>query len=722
MTFLNTSAGDLDDAKLIREVVEDGRLGVWQLDSILAEGGMGTVYRAHRADGLYDHDVAIKIVYFDSARFTEAFARERERLARLEHPGIVRIIDGGSTPAGAPYMVMELVDGQPIDVYAQSKALDLRGKVKLFVALCDAIAHAHENQLLHRDIKPDNILVTRDGRIRCIDFGIASDIEGAALQGSATFAYAAPEQIANDGQSTPQSTRSDIFSIGMTIAKVLSGQLPKRREDCSVELAPGSIADPELACLVETCLQRDPALRYDTVQALRRDLLAWLDHRALSACEARMGRLYALRKFARRQRVPLTLGALLLVGLCVAFAVNWLQLQEVRQSRALAQSELERANAYIEQSEFMGGQSMAFVQLQRQLVNQLGDADEVDAYLMDHWRGLHANAAADPHTASLISHALGHHLLAGGRYDEAREVLGAWLEAGYGNAVARREGLRLYGIVLNLSGDSEAAIPSMRELVTYYEVGPLRGSREHLEAAGALARFSRRDEDFSAALALADEQLADDGLSSSDRVFALSFHTQLQIARGDEAGAREGFEELFVLLQQPGSNYDDALRENAARLATARFFYDQLNDPDRAAVMAKQIQSVSEQLNLRSQELFEAQLMLAEIALDRDDRETALSWLGPLQEQDAAGQIPAGNFSARLWLLAAEAALLSGETESVAEILADVGTWPAETGLHRALLERALNGTQSALSEAEQTHLAQSPLLQRLRARLARYR
>jgi serine/threonine protein kinase len=152
------------------------RVGSYRIERVIGEGGMGTVYLAHRDDGEFDQRVALKVVrhglHLDS-RIVRRFREERQILAALNHPGIARLLDGGITDDGLPYFAMDLVDGVPIDRYCDARGCTVDDRLELFARVCDAVAHAHGKQIVHRDIKPSNILVTDTGEPRLLDFGIA---------------------------------------------------------------------------------------------------------------------------------------------------------------------------------------------------------------------------------------------------------------------------------------------------------------------------------------------------------------------------------------------------------------------------------------------------------------------------------------------------------------------------------------------------------------------
>lgn len=235
------------------------RLGPWRLCGDLGEGGMGRVMRAERADGAYEQQVAIKLLRTRGDALSLArLTRERQILAGLRHPHIARLLDGGSTPAGQPYLVMELVDGEPIDRWCDAQGADLARRLVLFDQVCDAVAHAHARLVVHCDIKPSNVLVDGEGQARLLDFGIArlaqadTPDEAPAL----TPAYASPEQLAGATPGTP----SDIFSLGRLLQQLTEAQRP------------AGLRGRALQAIWARAQAEQPAQRYDGVGALRADL------------------------------------------------------------------------------------------------------------------------------------------------------------------------------------------------------------------------------------------------------------------------------------------------------------------------------------------------------------------------------------------------------------------------------------------------------------------
>lgn len=311
----------------------------YRVMSRLGEGGMGVVYLAERDDGGYVQPVALKMLAAaaeGSPILHERFARERQLLARLEHPGIARLLDGGVLSNGKPFLAMEYVDGERIDAWCDRRGLDLRARLALFLKACAAVDYAHRNLVIHRDLKPANILVTSAGEPKLLDFGIArlldDEPQGALTQTgqhAMSMSFASPEQIA----CKPLTTTTDVYSLGAVLYQLMSGRTPFASIGTPVELMNailGSDAVPpsravvgsagrslrvpsDIDAIVMKALRKNPAERYASVAALASDVQR---HLATRPVEARRGqRLYRVRRFVWRNRWPvLAAGVLLALG------------------------------------------------------------------------------------------------------------------------------------------------------------------------------------------------------------------------------------------------------------------------------------------------------------------------------------------------------------------------------------------------------------------------
>jgi tetratricopeptide (TPR) repeat protein len=266
-------------------------VGPYRLTRLLGRGGMGTVYLAERADGAFDHIVAVKLLPVGAMRpaLTRRFLAERQILASMQHPHIARLLDGGVTDDETPYFVMEYVDGVPIDEYCEERAPSIDHKLALFVDLCGAVEAAHRNLVIHRDLKPHNVLVTREGTVKLLDFGIAkllSRDDGLTEVQPLTRAYASPEQL--DGG--PITTAVDVWGLGVVLYELLAGRHPFEGDPPGQRTLPPPAPSRfrpglprDLDTIVLTALNVDPECRYASVVLLTDDVRRYLEKRPIRA-------------------------------------------------------------------------------------------------------------------------------------------------------------------------------------------------------------------------------------------------------------------------------------------------------------------------------------------------------------------------------------------------------------------------------------------------------
>lgn len=331
----------------MRRDLRGDRIGPWRLVELLGTGGMGDVWKAERADGVMERTAALKLPraeWVDRGLATR-IARERSILARLQHPHIAVLYDAGVFDSGRPYLALEYVDGVTIDVFAQQQALDLRQRVRLLLPVIRAVAYAHSRLVVHRDIKPGNILVTSDGQPKLLDFGISKLLEADATAAdqtaltryagrALTLAYAAPEQLL--GQSIGVGT--DVYALGVVLFELLTGRRPfiaadahtleqrivhgeiPRPSDCAPDRARRAALRGDLDAILLRALRREPEQRYDSASALADDLERQLGGQPVRARPT--SRAYRTRKLLRRHWLPTTAatlaGAALLAGASVA--------------------------------------------------------------------------------------------------------------------------------------------------------------------------------------------------------------------------------------------------------------------------------------------------------------------------------------------------------------------------------------------------------------------
>ncbi|MGE5243311.1 MAG: protein kinase domain-containing protein [Betaproteobacteria bacterium] len=304
-------------------------VGAYTLLARIGEGGMGTVWLGERSDGEIQQRVAIKFLGAAGHRLSwrDRFLKERQLLVSLDHPSIVRVIDAGHTDAGMPYLVMEYVEGSPIDVAAARLPIDER--LRLLLGVCDAVSYAHRHLIVHRDLKPSNILVDTAGQPKLLDFGIAKLLDDTVeatqtIDRLLTPNYASPEQL----RGSPQTTATDVYSLGAVLYKLLTGRSPYEvvktatrapGGQAASDVPPASRLNPDLPAdadfVLRKALREEPEERYASVDALSRDIHALLDGRPV---EARSGDAwYRTRKLVRQYWVPVAATTLVIGSLAI---------------------------------------------------------------------------------------------------------------------------------------------------------------------------------------------------------------------------------------------------------------------------------------------------------------------------------------------------------------------------------------------------------------------
>ncbi len=337
------------------------QLGVYQLVRRVGQGGMAAVFLAERNDGEFRQQVAIKLVSpgSDTDEVLSRFRTERQTLAGLDHPNIVKLLDGGSTPEGLPYLVMDYVEGSAIDRYCDNHKLSVEERLRLFARVCEAVEYAHEKRIVHRDLKPGNILVTAEGVPKLLDFGIAKLLEPSALvlthTGSRcmTPAYASPEQV----RGKPVTTATDIYSLGAVLYELLTGQRPYRLKEntageieraiCEQEPEKPNAAAPEklrrplrgdLDNIVLKALAKEPERRYSSVEEFAQDIDRHLRHLPVKARRSTMA--YRASRLVKRHKieVSVTLAALFALAPGSWFAFKTPGLRDLKQTQLTTNS------------------------------------------------------------------------------------------------------------------------------------------------------------------------------------------------------------------------------------------------------------------------------------------------------------------------------------------------------------------------------------------------
>ncbi|MDB6088807.1 MAG: ppkA [Gammaproteobacteria bacterium] len=345
------------------------RLGVYRIVSEIGRGGMSVVYKAVRDDDDFHKEVAVKVLRrgYDTQSLLRRFRTEKQILATLDHPNIARILDGGSTDEGLPYLVMDYVNGAPIDEYVGQEALSISARLELFRTLCSTVQYVHQHLMVHADLKESNVLVTEAGALRLLDFGIAKLMRPAQVPGEAdprmtsviafTPEYASPEQI-RGGQVT---TASDVYSLGVMLYRLLAGETPFQASGqlqyklaaqiCETDPVPPSVTarmnasgravgswrdlTGDLDAIVLMALQKDPANRYASVAQMEEDIRRHLD--GFPVLARTPGLRYNLAKFVGRHKAGVTAATLFVLTLVGGIVATSWQAHVAREERARAE-------------------------------------------------------------------------------------------------------------------------------------------------------------------------------------------------------------------------------------------------------------------------------------------------------------------------------------------------------------------------------------------------
>lgn len=368
------------------EDVIGARLGPWRVIREIGRGGMGTVYLACRDDDQFRKHVAIKVVKWgmDTADVLNRFRHERQILAHLDHPYIARLIDGGNTSEGRPFLVMEYVQGRPIDVYCRQDALNVEARCRLFLKVCQAVSYAHRNLVIHRDLKPGNILVTADGSPKLLDFGVAKLLDTEIDPGLAptiagvrliTPDYASPEQVRGE----LVGAASDIYALGAILYELLAGVKAQRVEShspaqleriiCDTEVAPPSTRvepgnarlrkrlEGDLDNIVLMAMRKEPDQRYSSVDLFAKDVGRHLKGRTVTARPPSWT--YRFGKFSRRHRLSLTFATLVIVSLVAGTWASLVQAHRARIERRRAEERLSQTVELVNHALFDVSDSIA---------------------------------------------------------------------------------------------------------------------------------------------------------------------------------------------------------------------------------------------------------------------------------------------------------------------------------------------------------------------------
>ena len=666
-------------------------LGAYTLDREIGHGGAGTVWLAHRSDGRFEGQVAFKFLNLAllGERGGVRFQREGEILARLAHPNIARLLDAGVAPAGQPYLVLEYVDGEPIDRWCEARSLGVEARVRLFLDVLGAVAHAHSRLILHRDLKPSNILVAGDGQVKLLDFGIArllqdsgSDTSNEATARAFTPDYAAPEQV----QGQEMSTATDVYALGVLFYVLLAGSHPTspgarnpvERLQAVLSVTPARLSDAaraaggdatsarrgralrgDLDTIAAKALKKVPDERYATAAEMADDLRRWLDHLPIGARADSYG--YRTRKFVRRHRAGVAAAAAVALALVAGLSGTAWQTVEAERQRDRALVQLQRAETA---SDFV--ETMLYTTWgpdERLTLGEfLGRSEQLALRQLDR----------QPEQQAVVLHSLGSYYASLGNYAKAEPLLqraagllGTSVEPGFRARVECN-----YASVIGQRGQAEAARRTLSRWIAERDIEPAIAA----QCAMYEAQIAQTLNDAPAALAAAQRAAALLG-KAPKRPPSLDASLHAELGYGYEMNDR---------FEDAEREYDQAIRA-----------YDALGQGDSASVVAI----------LNNWSLVSFRVGDTRRALDMVERTIALA--GRRGTTQVVPPYAASNRAGALLTLGRNAAALAAADQAIA--IAEKDSAPGF--VYNSLLTRA--GAEAALGDftAADRALAQAEAL-----------
>lgn len=554
------------------------RIGAFEVLRSIGMGGMGEVYEARRVDADFDQRVALKVVRSIglSAEMTRRFLQERQILARLQHPNIAHLLDGGIDANGSPWLALEYVDGDSITEWAQAQALDVRARIALFLQVTAAVGFAHDQLIVHRDLKPANVLIDRSGRAKLLDFGIAklidasADTEAATLLHPLTPRYAAPEQLAG----APATLTTDVYALGLLLVELLTGGSPflrVRNGELSFSQGhlQGSVAslrqlaliapprgvehqylDARLDAIARRALAKAAPQRYPSVAALAADLNDWLAGRALRSGAG--GAWDESRALLKRYAWPLTLVATLVLALSIGLLLARRESAAANAQRASAERHLDALLEVLSAAsprDFVGREPTASEQLQ-------AAADAVAS-----------SYGSDPELQRRALTQIGVGLINLGRSAQAEPILGRALQAAVRTRSGSEQQLEILRLLTNTQDEPAAAERLSLTLRAIEQLAALQPSPIGIDALASAASASARTGTFAAAdqaLVLIDQQLAG-GVVLTPSAAENTWRQRALIAlrRGDANVAMRCIERSIAAMAQAPAEFSPLRRAEA---------------------------------------------------------------------------------------------------------------------------------------------------------------
>ena len=539
------------------------RIGPYKLTRLIGQGGMGAVYEAVRDDDEFQKKVAIKLIRrgMDSDLILKRFRYERQILAALEHPNIARLLDGGTTEDGLPFFVMEYIDGSSLTQYAAANDLSLQAKLKMFRMVCEAVQHAHRNLIVHRDIKPGNILVTGDGTPKLLDFGIAKLLHPDAgdlkmTQTMGTFPmltpdYASPEQIRGE----TVSTATDIYSLGVVLYELLTGRNPFEFKSVTPQEIVKLISDtqPErpsillrrtggsqrshkqlagdLDNIVLMALRKEPERRYRSVEQFSEDIRRHLERRPVIARKDTIG--YRAGKFIGRHKLTLGAVALIIVSLVAGIIVSVLQARR-------ADNEAQRAQQRFEQVRMLANTFLFdFHEKIRDLPGSTEAREMVVKTALQYLDNLAQEADNDPQLLAELSTA----------YQKVGDVQGNPWAPNLGHPQAAMQSYRKGLLLAEKIAEQNKHLPVLRTLASgYFKLGALQSEAGEKANAGKTLLLAKN----------AGDEILRKSSQESDLILMSDILTRVgdvQLDSGDAPGALQTYLQMQKLLQKRAAMY-----------------------------------------------------------------------------------------------------------------------------------------------------------------------